>query len=110
MATATDNRQQCLQNCQQCAVTLNETLINTCLQQGGEHLEANHIRLMLDCVAACTACVSFMSRQSEYHERYCGVCAEICRECASSCENMDGMQQCAEACRRCEQSCSAMAA
>jgi hypothetical protein len=81
-----------------------------CLEQGGAHAEPSHVKLMLDCAAACAACVDFTSRNSQYHAHYCRVCAEICKACGESCQQLDGMECCVECCRMCEESCVAMVA
>lgn len=104
--------QQCIQNCTSCAQICLET-ISYCLRKGGQHAEADHIRLLLDCVEICQTCTNFMVRGSELHRLTCGVCSEICRRCAESCEQMKEDEQmiaCAEACRRCADSCKRMAA
>jgi hypothetical protein len=49
-----------------------------------------------------------MLSRSEYHERLCALCAELCDECAASCEEIGGMEHCVELCRRCAGSCREM--
>ncbi|WP_168566892.1 four-helix bundle copper-binding protein [Crateriforma spongiae] len=110
MSQATASMQQCIENCQHCQTTCSQMLTETCLAEGGRHVQQDHVKAMLDCVAACQACVDFMSRHSEFHDRYCAACADICRVCADSCEQIGGMEQCVDACRACQESCSAMAA
>lgn len=110
MSTATASMQECIQNCQECQTTCANTLTSHCLVEGGDHVEQTHVKLMLDCIAACSACVDFMSRNSDNHSLYCRACAEICKACAESCEKVGGMEKCVECCRTCEQSCSSMAA
>ncbi|TWT74041.1 four-helix bundle copper-binding protein [Allorhodopirellula solitaria] len=110
MSTATATKQDCLENCQECQTTINDMLTATCLAEGGAHVEQTHVKLMLDCAAACNACISFMSRNSDYHSHYCRACAEICKACADSCEKVGNMDRCVECCRRCHESCSSMAA
>lgn len=109
MSSATASKQDCIQNCQECQTILNDMLTATCLVKGGDHVEQGHVKLMLDCVAACNACVDFMSRNSEYHSHYCRACAEVCQACADSCEKVGGMDKCVESCRKCQESCSTMA-
>ncbi|MFG0288349.1 MAG: four-helix bundle copper-binding protein [Rhodopirellula sp. JB044] len=110
MSTATASKQECIDNCQECQTIVSDMLTATCLAEGGDHVEQNHVKLMLDCIAACNACVGFMSRNSDYHAHYCKACAEICKACADSCEQVGGMDKCVECCRKCEESCIAMAA
>ena len=104
--------QECLQNCQQCHAICTETAQH-CLQMGGKHAEADHIRLLLDCAQICQTSADFMLRGSHLHTRTCGACAEICRACAEACERIGGddtmMKKCAKVCRRCAESCHQMA-
>ena len=111
--------QQCIQNCFNChSICLNT--INYCLQKGGMHTEPAHIRLMLDCAEICQISANFMLRNSDFHIRTCGICAEVCDRCARDCdrvaspqENRMGndaqMKACADMCRRCADSCRQMA-
>ena len=92
---------QCVEDCQECHAICTETIMY-CLQMGGRHADATHIRTMLDCAEACATSAHFMLRQSALHRRTCAVCAEACTECAVSCERFTDdqvMQQCTEACR-----------
>ncbi len=88
--------------------------VTHCLQMGGKHAEAAHIRLLLDCAEICATSANFMLRGSELHARTCAVCAEICERCAEDCERIgpddEMMQRCAEMCHRCADSCRRMAA
>ena len=110
MTQTATSQENCIQTCQECQVTCAQTLTDHCLQQGGDHVEQQHVKMMLDCIAACVACVDFVSRNSNHHALYCKACAEICRACAESCEKVGGMEQCVEACRTCAQTCDSMAA
>ena len=102
----------CIQNCLDCHAICLETASH-CLELGGKHAAADHIRLLLDCAQICATSADFMLRGSPDHGRTCGVCSELCRKCADSCERMAGddelMRRCAEMCRRCAESCSRMA-
>jgi hypothetical protein len=102
--------QECIQNCLDCHSTCLNT-ITYCLQQGGDHADAKHIALMLDCVEMSQTSANFMLRHSALQTRTCGVCAEICNMCAMDCQrfaNDAQMQACADACRRCADSCREM--
>ena len=86
--------------------------IQHCLEMGGKHASAPHIRLLLDCAEICQTSANFMLRGSNFHTSTCTVCAEVCTRCAESCEELgDGeqMRACAEACRSCAESCRQMA-
>ena len=104
------NMQECMELCMECADTCQKTLYEHCLPMGGKHAEANHVKLMTDCIKACQTAADFMSRNSKYHAYQCEACAEICEACAKSCEKIGGkeMEKCAEICRACADSCREM--
>lgn len=109
--TITQAMQNCIENCKQCWAICVETT-HHCLQKGGRHAEADHIRLLLDCADICQTSAGFMLRASDFHALTCGVCAQVCERCAESCERMrddEMMRECAEMCRRCAESCHEMA-
>jgi hypothetical protein len=102
----------CIALCRECRETCFDTLFNYCLEQGGRHTAAEHVRLMFDCIEFCQLSADLMSRQSEWRAASCAACADICAACADSCARMEGdgrMQACADICRRCAESCRGMA-
>lgn len=105
--------QQCIQNCLDCHRTCLEASIHY-LGIGGEHASADHLRLLADCAQICLASADFMIRRSTFHQRTCGLCAEVCEACVQECEGMGGgdqnMARCADMCRKCAESCRQMAA
>ena len=106
----TAEMQECIQNCLDCHSVCLETVAH-CLELGGRHAEASHIRLMLDCSDICRTSADFMLRGSAHHSAVCGLCATICDACAADCERMGDdelMRGCAQACRRCAESCRRM--
>lgn len=108
----TEDMRRCIQECLECYSVCTETVTH-CLEKGGMHAEAGHIRLLLDCATICQTSADFMLRGSELHTRTCGVCAEACERCAADCEKMADdpvMKHCAEVCRRCAESCRKMSA
>jgi hypothetical protein len=103
--------EDCIKNCSDCHDVCLGTVTH-CLQKGGRHAEAQHIRLLMDCSQICHTSGDFMLRASDLHYLTCGVCAEVCERCAQDCESMADdaqMRACAEACRRCAESCRRMA-
>ena len=78
--------------------------IHDCLKKGGQHADAHHIGLLMDCAMMCHTAEDFMLRHSHQHGVTCGACAKVCDACAESCEKM-GDKECAEACRKCAESC-----
>ncbi len=104
--------QQCIDNCQSCHTVCLET-ISQCLEMGGRHAEASHIKLLQDCAQICATSADFLVRMSDHHPQVCGVCADICEACAESCDTLseesgDFMAECAEICRKCAASCREM--
>lgn len=102
---------QCIQNCTNCHNICVETTAH-CLQMGGKHVEAAHLKSLLDCADTCRISADFMLRESAQYTQSCGLCAEACTRCADSCAKFADdakMKACADECRRCAQSCSEMA-
>jgi len=108
-----DDVQKCIQNCTTCHQICLQT-ISHCLEKGGEHASAQHIRVLSDCAEICSVSANFMTRGSDLHPAICGACAEACLACADSCEQVAGsdevMKACANICRQCAESCQKMAA
>ena len=101
---------ECITRCLDCFRVCEETAAR-CLDKGGAHAKAEHVRLLLDCAEICRTSSAFMMRGSAQHHVTCGACAKICEACAVSCEAMKDdadMKKCAEACRRCAESCKSM--
>lgn len=104
--------QECIDTCLHCHRVCLEALTQHCLRMGGEHVEQQHVKLMLDCIQICQTSADFMIRGSERHQLTCGICAEICRQCAASCSRLEGdaMRYCATTCTQCSDTCRAMSA
>ncbi|MEI2416537.1 four-helix bundle copper-binding protein [Orrella sp. JC864] len=102
--------QSCIEECLRCYQSCLGMAMRHCLEQGGPHLEPTHFRLMMACAEICRASAHLMLLGSPEHGRTCADCAVLCRQCAESCDALDGMQDCAAACRRCAQACERMAA
>lgn len=103
--------QACVKNCTECQNTCVQA-IAYCMDMGGTHAAADHLRSLLDCAEACAASVHFMLRGSGLYPQVCGVCADACLACALSCEQFPSdarMKVCAEICRQCAESCREMA-
>ncbi len=110
MPQISSDMQQCIDNCRNCHETCLAMLSRHCLEQGGAHVEAEHVRLMLDCIQICQTSADFMTRGSAMHSHICKVCSAICKACAESCEKVGGMDDCVAACQKCSESCGSMAA
>ncbi|HEU4629876.1 MAG TPA: four-helix bundle copper-binding protein [Gemmatimonadaceae bacterium] len=104
--------QACIEECLNCHVACTTTA-QYCLAQGGEHADADHVGLLLDCADICQTSANFMLRGSPYHPIICLACAELCRACEESCRSVDPedaqMRLCAESCASCAEHCERMA-
>jgi hypothetical protein len=105
-----DQMQDCIDHCQGCQETCLE-MIGHCLELGGEHAEADHIRMLMACAEICDTSARFMLLESPHHVATCGVCADVCEACAADCDRFDDetMARCADECRRCAAICRQMA-
>jgi hypothetical protein len=83
---------------------------NHCLEAGGKHVEPQHFRLMLACAEMCRTSAAMMLITTPNHKQTCRICAEICMDCAESCEQVGDMDECVDACRACAETCQKMAA
>ncbi len=108
--TQKNDLQGCIALCWECRNECQKTFFHDCIEHGGKHVEASHVRLMTDCIQACQTAADFMTRDSSLSAAQCAACAEVCDACAESCERIGGeeMKRCAEVCRRCAQSCRDM--
>jgi len=44
---------ECIKNCHECQTTCADMLTRHCSSEDGNHVEQKHVKLMLDCIAAC---------------------------------------------------------
>ena len=104
--------QDCLDACQSCEVTCNET-VKYCMT----HLSEGHkdhaacAELALSCQDFCGLSVKVIARSSTLAADACAACAEACDACATECEKMKANEQmslCAKACRKCAVACRQM--
>ena len=102
--------QSCIDECLRCHTTCLSTAMNHCLEEGGQHVEPKHFRLMIACAEICQTSANFMLIGTDLHKRTCADCAEMCEECARRSEHQIGKHECVDACRRCAESCRKMAA
>ncbi|MBL6748906.1 MAG: four-helix bundle copper-binding protein [Nevskia sp.] len=101
--------QAAIKSCLDCHGTCLHMAMTYCVEKGGRHAEAAHLRLLMNCAELCQTSANFMLSGSPLHGRVCGVCAELCEACARSCEQVGDMNECIEQCRRCAKSCRSMA-
>ena len=101
--------QNCIEECKQCHDMCLQMAMTYCLEQGGKHVEQDHIRLMINCAEICQTAANFMLSDSPLSSSVCNACADVCYACAESCEEIGDMDECARACRLCAESCEQMA-
>lgn len=101
--------QTCIQACLKCYEVCTRMTATHCLETGGDHVEPDHIRLMLACSEICRTNAHLMLIDYADHKKLCALCATICEECARSCEKLNGMEECVDACMRCAAACKGMA-
>ena len=96
-----DEVHECLKDNLDCYQTCSKT-ITRCLTMGGKHAELEHLNLLMDCAKICNTNADFIIRNSTYYPQTCGITADICNECADTCDRFDDdfMKECAGICRR----------
>ena len=97
----------CVANCTIC----HQVCLDTVARAHPDPLPPTVLRLLIDCAQICQTSAGFLSRRSPFFSLACAVSAEICAECATVCEGLDGesMEACVDICRRCAESCRQMA-
>ena len=100
--------QDAIQACLDCHSMCLRMAMTYCAAQGGTHLAAAHLQLMMNCAEICQTCANFMLSNSPLQKTVTAACAEVCEACAKSCEQVGAMQDCIDECRKCEQSCKTM--
>jgi hypothetical protein len=100
----------CIKACQAC-VEACEHCATACLHEKDIKMMARCIALDRSCADICSLAVREMSRDSEFAEHVCRLCAEVCEACAEECakHKMAHCQECAKACRKCAKACREMA-
>lgn len=95
---------KCIQACRQCAAS--------CLREADVTAMAACIRLDLEAAVVCEASIELMTLGSNFANRVCQLCADVCLACAEECEkhDMGHCRECAAACSYCAEQCMSMAA
>lgn len=103
--------ERCIDQCLE-VVKLASRCADDCLKSDQVASMRQCIGLCLDAAGVAGLCAEMMSADSRFATRMCGLCADVCSECAEECRAHEGssMNECAEACVRCAESCRAMAA
>ena len=80
--------QECIAECLNCYCTCTQAAMNQCLEEGGDHVQPEHFRLMVNCADLCRTTADFMLSSSSTYAEVCSVCADGCDACAESCREM----------------------
>lgn len=100
--------EQCAIDCLNCHSLCLRTL-RYCVRRGGNHANADHIDLLLNCSEVSQATENILlSGDPQLSIRICELTADLCERCARSCDQFGEdarTQACAEACRVCAASC-----
>lgn len=101
---------RCIGACKECRVVCTETTIH-CLNMCGKHAEILHVRLMRDRADICEQSENLMLRSSKLVNQACRMSADVCDNCAESCDAFDdqAMKACAQVRRDCLSVCREMA-
>ena len=97
----------CFDACVECAAE--------CQHCGSACIDENRpetAKLTLQCAEICYSSAISMGAGASYSKAICGVCAEVCDDCAAECEKYSSIEhcrRCAEACHRCAEECRSMA-
>ena len=62
--------QSCIDECLRCHTTCLSTAMNHCLEEGGQHVEPKHFRLMIACAEICQTAANFMLIGTDLHKRF----------------------------------------
>lgn len=95
----------CIEQCLGCYKLCHGSAMTHCLEQGGEHVEPQHFRLLTACAEICRSCAHILLLNSSLYRAVCKACAEICEQCAHNCDRVGDMPECAQACRECADAC-----
>lgn len=109
MQQLSSEMKSCLEACQRCHAVCLQTSMQHCLEVGGKHVEPEHFRLISACAEVCRTAAALMLIGWEHHGAQCGICAQLCEDCARDCERIGGMEECVAACRACAKECRTMA-
>lgn len=100
--------QACIEACTNCYQVCLQTAMNHCLEMGGKHVKASHLRLMMSCAEICKTSANFQLIGSHFQHRLHEICAEICEACAAECDEIGDMNDCVAAGKKCADSCRQM--
>lgn len=104
--------QKCLEACQDCEATCNET-VNHCMAHLAKGMKehAPCAAIAMSCQEFCSLSTQIIARSCSLASAACTACAKACDACAAECEKIKSDPQivaCAKACRDCATSCRSM--
>ena len=94
--------QQCIQNCLNC-YSVCMSMLN-----GDQQAKSPYTTMLQDCAEMCMTTAHFMEHNSPLYGYVCQTCAQVCNHCADEGESR-GDTDCANACRNCAWSCEQLA-
>lgn len=91
--------------CRQCYEVCRQTFDHFLVDLGG--VDANCLRLLLDCAGACVATADYIRLQPEFLRDECQRCSAACRDCAKALQDIEGemIEGCVYECNRCAEIC-----
>jgi hypothetical protein len=103
--------ESCIRACLLCAAACDHCAA-ACLGEKQVERMTLCIRLDMECAAACYAAARLMSLGSERSKEWCRICAAICEECGTECNQHEHehCRECAKQCFQCAEICRKMAA
>ena len=102
--------QACIDACNVCAQACEECY-SACLSEPDVQARIHCVHVLRDCADICSIATQFMSRDSEFSQQICTLCATICDTCAAECAKFQDThcQKCADMCHNCADECRKMA-
>jgi hypothetical protein len=110
--TASKATRDAIRNTQDCQAICIQTA-QYCLEVGGPHAAAVHVRHLQDCADICAATTNLLLRGARYNAEVATACANLCDVCAVSCQEFVGdaqMKACENQCLLCASACRQAAA
>jgi hypothetical protein len=102
---------ECINACTGCQNVCLQTR-DHCIGLGGEHANADLLRLLSDCERICRLSADYSLGRSTFSMQSCSLCADVCDACAAACAAFtkdNVMHDCATACTQCADTCARMA-
>lgn len=94
----------CIEAFQTCEQLCLRTLPFVC-NEISRPLQADLVRVILDCAEMCRLAANFLVRDSEHYIRVCREASEICGDLATHCEAVEGLGGLHSVCDECVAAC-----